>query len=152
MKELEPAEAKHKFIKLLRKAYSGELGAALAYNGHWRSLKDPREIAEIKQIEQDELEHRKLIGEMLEELGSGPKFFTDKMIWILGNGLKYLCFIAGYHLPMAVAAWLEARNVVEYKDAARLALKAQLPQYIKDLNEMSQAEHEHELYFQGKTA
>jgi len=150
MKEMNPTEAKKDLIELLRKAYSGELGAALAYNGHWRSLKDPVEVLEIQKIEQDEWAHRKRIGEMLSEMGSGPKRFKDSCILILGNGLKYLCFVSGWYLPMYVAGWLEARNVVEYEVAANLAKEAGYPQYTGDLKEMAEAEREHELYFRNK--
>ena len=45
--------------KSLRKAYSAEKAAALAYQGHAASVKDPEQKAAIRQIEMDEWHHRK---------------------------------------------------------------------------------------------
>jgi demethoxyubiquinone hydroxylase (CLK1/Coq7/Cat5 family) len=39
---------------ILRRAYSGELTAALAYRGHGLSLRKEREIEEIRRIEREE--------------------------------------------------------------------------------------------------
>ena len=53
-------------IATLQMAYSGELAAGFAYRGHWHSVRDPEERRRIKQIEDEEWHHRKLVGEMLE--------------------------------------------------------------------------------------
>jgi demethoxyubiquinone hydroxylase (CLK1/Coq7/Cat5 family) len=47
-----------KLVEILQLAYSGELAAAYAYNGHWHSLVDPAERARVKTIEEEELHHR----------------------------------------------------------------------------------------------
>ena len=54
---------------ILRLAYSGELAAALAYRGHWKSVGDPDERARIRQIEEEEWHHRDLVGGMLARIG-----------------------------------------------------------------------------------
>ena len=59
-----------KLIALLQLAYSGELAAAHAYRGHWRSVRNADEKMAIRNIEDDEWRHRKLVGEMLKGLGS----------------------------------------------------------------------------------
>ncbi len=46
-------------VAVLKNAHAGELGAARAYRGHWRSLRDALEVVEIQQIESEELEHRR---------------------------------------------------------------------------------------------
>ena len=43
----------------LRKAYSAEKAAALAYQGHAASVKDPEQKAAIRQIELDSIQNRK---------------------------------------------------------------------------------------------
>jgi len=58
-----------RLIAILQLAYSGELAAAHAYRGHWRSVSDEDERQSIKSIEEDEWRHRALVGEMLTALG-----------------------------------------------------------------------------------
>ena len=63
-------------ITVLQMAYSGERAAGYAYRGHWHSVRDSEERARIKQIEDEEWHHRKLVGEMLKvsalvQTGSG---------------------------------------------------------------------------------
>ncbi len=48
----EPHElARQNLMRILQNAYSGEIAAAYAYRGHWKSLKDSPERTEIKKIE-----------------------------------------------------------------------------------------------------
>ncbi len=47
-----------KLVQLLQLAYSGEKAAALAYQGHARSVRDPAQKAMIEKIEKDEWVHR----------------------------------------------------------------------------------------------
>ena len=44
-------ESRQKLIALLQLAYSGELAAAYAYRGHWRSVSNEKEQAAIRAIE-----------------------------------------------------------------------------------------------------
>ncbi|HKG23170.1 MAG TPA: hypothetical protein VKC34_14830 [Blastocatellia bacterium] len=60
------------FIKVLRLAYSGELAAAYAYRGHWRSVEDQASRSQIYNIEQDEWHLRNLVGAMLDRMGANP--------------------------------------------------------------------------------
>lgn len=46
-------------IGILQLAYSGELAAAYAYRGHWKSVSDSEEIRRIEEIENEEWHHRK---------------------------------------------------------------------------------------------
>ena len=45
-------------IEILQLAYSGELAAAYAYRGHWKSVSDPEERHRIEEIENEEWHHR----------------------------------------------------------------------------------------------
>jgi len=46
-------------IGILQLAYSGELAASYAYQGHWKSVGNPEEKDRIRAIEQEEWEHEK---------------------------------------------------------------------------------------------
>lgn len=55
---------------ILRLAYSGELAAALAYRGHWKSVRDPDERARIRQIEEEDSPWPKSSGTMSSTFGA----------------------------------------------------------------------------------
>jgi demethoxyubiquinone hydroxylase (CLK1/Coq7/Cat5 family) len=46
------AHAEQGLFEILQLAHSGELAAALAYNGHWRSVRDAGEREHIRIVEQ----------------------------------------------------------------------------------------------------
>ena len=136
-------------IATLQMAYSGELAAAYAYRGHWHSLSDPAERLHIKTIEDDEWHHRKLVGEMLGSLGSGPNRIREIRATMVGRVLGLLCHISGWYAPMYGAGRLESRNIVEYETAARQARACGRADLIDGLLTMAEAEWEHEHYFRG---
>lgn len=142
---------REKLIKLLQGAYSGELGASYAYQGHWRSVKNADEIASIKKIEAEEWHHRALVGEMLEELGARPDPKLEKKLTRIGKTIGALCRIGGWFIPMYGAGRLESHNVKEYQDAAYFAKNSGNEKYIDSLLEMAEVEREHERYFRLKT-
>ena len=143
-------EAKQQFVSLLQKAYSGELAAAMAYNGHWKSISDADDIKEIQRIEQEELDHRQRIGEMLEELGARPQAWRDRSLRVVGFFVAAGCHLSGWYLPMTIAAKLEEHNVGEYDNAAELSIQSGYEHFVNDLKAMSVAEEEHEVYFKSK--
>ena len=59
-------------VHLLQLAYSGELAAAYAYRGHWKSVRNSDERDRIRAIEEEEWHHRKLVGEIIQKLGARP--------------------------------------------------------------------------------
>ncbi|MDQ2975262.1 MAG: ferritin-like domain-containing protein [Acidobacteriota bacterium] len=65
-------QSPRKLIAILQLAYSGELAAASAYRGHWHSVSDVDEQVRIREIENEETHHRKLVGEMIRSLGAIP--------------------------------------------------------------------------------
>ena len=111
-------------IAILQLAYSGELAAGYAYRGHWRSLADPEERARIRQIEEEEWHHRRLVGEMLGKLGARPLLYREIRAFVVGRSLGFLCHLAGWFAPMYGAGRLESRNIKEYEVAARYAVEA----------------------------
>jgi hypothetical protein len=147
-----PDEARLRLLRVLQLAYSGEQAAALAYRGHWRSVKDPAERARIQQIEQEELHHRELVGEMLAKLGAGPDGRRELRAWIIGRTLGALCHVAFWFAPMYGAGRLERRNIVEYEDAARHAVACGRAEFLDCLLTMAEVEWDHELYFRTRIA
>ena len=142
-------ESREQLIALLQLAYSGELAAAYAYRGHWHSVNATEEREAIRQIEEDEWRHRKIVGEMLAELGARPNKLREFRASIIGRTLGMLCHITGWLAPMYGAGKLESRNVKEYETAARYARDSGCTNLIDCLLEMAEVEWDHETYFRG---
>lgn len=149
MESIGQLNPKDKLIAILQLAYSGELAAGYAYRGHWRSLTDPEERARVKQIEDEEWHHRKLVGEILSGLGAGPKRIRELRATIVGRTLGFLCHVSGWFAPMYGAGRLESRNIVEYETAARYARECGRTDLIDCLLTMAEVEWEHEHYFRS---
>lgn len=148
---METAEESHqKLVALLQLAYSGELAAAYAYRGHWHSVSRFDERQSIRAIEDDEWRHRKLVGEMLESLGSQPSPTRELRAAIIGRVLGLLCHVTGWLAPMYGAGRLESRNIVEYETAARYARECGHAGLIDCLLEMAEVEWDHEQYFRSR--
>lgn len=136
-------------VKILRLAYSGELAAAYAYRGHWRSVEDERTRARIREIENEEWHHRRLVGEMLARLGRKPSRIREVKAFLVGRTLGALCYVTGWLMPMYGAGKLERRNIKEYESAARFAACAGRKEFIDCLLTMAEVEWEHEQYFRA---
>ena len=149
MESSDSLTARTQLITVLQMAYSGELAAGYAYRGHWHSVKNSDERARIKQIEDEEWHHRKLVGEMLESLGAVPNKVREIRAIVVGRVLGVMCHLSGGFAPMYGAGRLESRNIVEYETAARHALACGRADLIDCLLTMAEVEWEHEHYFRG---
>ena len=143
-------QSRQRLIALLQLAYSGELAAAYAYRGHWHSVVDENEREAIRAIEEDEWRHRRLVGEMLATLNSGPHKRREVRAAIIGRTLGFLCHVMGWLLPMYGAGKLESRNIREYETAARHARDCGRVEFVDCLLEMAEVEWEHEFYFRAR--
>lgn len=139
-----------KLVAILQLAYSGELAAAYAYRGHWKSVSDRDERARIEQIENEEWHHRQLVGEMLEKLGHGPNPGRERRALIIGRTLGFLCHLSGWLAPMYGAGRLESRNIGEYETAAHYAIECGRNDLVDCLLTMAEVEWEHERYFRSR--
>lgn len=148
--ELDHEAASRALVEILRGAHAGELGAALAYDGHWRSLRNHGEVAEVRQIALDELAHRARVGEMLAELGVEPDPWRERWMRAIGTAISCLCRVGGWFIPMYGAGRLESGNVREYEDAARFAVLAGWGRFGPDLLRLAEVEWDHERYFRAK--
>jgi hypothetical protein len=147
---LQSKEYRNKLIHLLQSAYSGEMAAAYAYEGHWKASKKQEEIDSIAKIEAEEWHHRKLAGEMLSILGAYPDPELERKRSRIGKTLRALCKVSGWFLPMYGAGRLESYNVIEYEDAADFARRCGHEEFVASLVEMADTEREHERYFRLK--
>lgn len=141
--------ARKNLIRILQGAYSGEVAAAYAYRGHWKSVRDPREKAQIKKIEDEEWAHRENVGRWLKELGSGPNPVREKIFWTIGRVLGMTCYVSGWFMPMYFAGRLESQNTKEYEEAAHYARELGMDKCVEEMMEMSVVEGEHEEYFRS---
>ena len=142
--------AEASLISILQRAHSGELAAALAYRGHWISLKHDREIAEIRQIEIEEWHHRRRLGAMLADLDSKPRAGLDASQAIVGTVILIGCNMVGWFIPMYFAGRLESQNDREYEEAALHAEALGLLALRDELKAFAQLERDHERYFMRK--
>lgn len=132
-----------RLVALLRLAYAGELAAAHAYHGHWRSVSDAAERGRIREIEEEELHHRRQVGAMLHEMGVAPGRFRDLRAAAIGRTLGFLCHLSGWLCPMYGAGKLESRNIREYEAAARHAWNYGRREWVDCLLTMAEVEWDH---------
>lgn len=143
-------DSSQNLVALLQLAYSAERAAAYAYRGHWHSVVSEDERIRIRQIEDEEWHHRKLVGEMLESLGAHPNRQREIRALVIGRVLGVLCHVMGWLAPMYGAGRLESRNVGEYETAARYARDCGREDFIDCLLTMAEVEWEHEKYFRSR--
>ena len=139
--------SRENLIRILQDAYSGEIAAAYAYRGHWKSLPESPEKSNIKKIEAEEWHHRERVGRWLEVLNAKPRRLREAVFWMIGRTLGMSCHVSGWFMPMYFAGRLENGNVVEYEDAARFASELGMHECVDDLLDMARVELEHEVFF-----
>jgi demethoxyubiquinone hydroxylase (CLK1/Coq7/Cat5 family) len=144
--------ARQKLIRILQNAHAGELAAAYAYRGHWKSVRNSEEKSRIKQIEQEEWEHREGVLKWLHELSAEPRKLREVVFWTIGRSLGVLCYVSGWFFPMYFAGRLESQNTQEYLDAAVFAKELEMQDCVEEMMEMSAKELEHEQFFSQTVA
>jgi rubrerythrin len=133
-------------IDLLKKAYSGEKAAALAYSGHAASLKDQTEKAEIKQIEIDEWNHRHEIFQIMEKYEIEASKYYEFRSYIIGQIICLSCYFIGRFMPFYFAGKLESQNVGEYLKMKEYFNQLDIQEHNNLLLNLSQKEKDHENY------
>ena len=139
-----------RLVKLLQKAHAGEIAAACAYEGHWRSVKDLSEKIKIQLIQIDEIKHQIEVLEFLNSLGARPSKIRDTVFTVIGKTLSVGCYFTGWFLPMWGALLIEQIGVVNYEELAIEAEKEGHKEMSDKLREMGKLEKEHETYFLEK--
>lgn len=146
----ETSAYRERLVRQLQGAYSGELAAGLAYQGHARSVSREDERQRIREIETEEWVHREDVGRMLAALGAGPDARRERKFRLIGRTIAILCRIGGWYIPMYGAGRLESGNVKEYEDPAEYALRCGRPEFVECLLHMAEVEWEHERYFRAQ--
>ena len=134
-------------VDLLKKAYSAEKAAAFAYQGHAGAVKDPEEKKAIKQIEDDEWNHRKEVLEIMKQYDIPISTFYEFRFHVIGKIISGSCYVIGWFMPFYFAGRLESGNVCEYFRMMHFFHSLGIKDHDKVLYEMGIKEKEHEVYF-----
>ena len=133
---------------LLRQAYSGEKAAAFAYIGHARSLRDREVRRAVKQIEEDEWNHRREVLALMQEYGVPVSRWYECKYHIIGRIISAACHVIGWFMPLYFAGRLESGNVCEYIVMKDYFNALGVTKHDAILYEMAVKEREHEDFFQ----
>lgn len=137
-------------IDLLQKAYSAEKAAAYAYQGHAASVRRKAEKIAIKQIEDDEWNHRHEVLQIMNYYGIPVNKRYEKKYAVIGKTISASCFVIGWFMPFFFAGKLESGNVCEYFRMKQYFNSIGIHQWDVILYEMGIKEKEHEIYFLNK--
>lgn len=137
-------------VDLLKKAYSAEKAAAFAYQGHAGSVKDKSDKAAIKQIEEDEWNHRKEVLEIMKQYDISISKYYEIRFHIIGKVISFSCYVIGWFMPYYFAGSLESGNVCEYFRMKHFFNELGIYEHDEILYEMGIKEKEHEVYFLSK--
>jgi rubrerythrin len=137
-----------KLVKLPRMAYSAEKAAALAYVGHAGSVRDTIEKVAIKQIEDDEWEHRATVLSIMQQYDIPVSRYNEVKYYIIGKFIGFCCYVIGWFMPYFFAGRLESGNVCEYFLMMHYFNELEITEHDDVLYEMGIKEKEHEVYFQ----
>ncbi len=134
-------------VRLLQRAYSAERAAALAYVGHAASLKDPTAKAAVRQIENDEWDHRRNLAGILRTYGIPVSRFFEAKYYVIGRFISTSCHFIGWFMPYYFAGKLESGNVCEYFVMMQYFHSLGIRDHDAVLYEMGMKEKEHEVHF-----
>lgn len=135
---------------LLKKAYSAEKAAAFAYQGHAASVRKKEEKAAIRQIEEDEWNHRREVLAIMQYYNIPVSRWYEIKSGIIGKVLSASCHVIGWFMPYFFAGKLESGNVCEYFRMKQYFNSMNIHQWDVILYEMGIKEKEHEVYFLEK--
>jgi len=139
-----------KLIDLLQRAYSAERAASFAYIGHAGAVKNKDEKLAIKEIEDDEWHHRKLVLQIMKQYDIPVSKFYEFKFYVIGKVIAFSCYIIGWFMPFFFAGRLESGNVCEYFVMMHYFHELGITEHDQDLYDMGIKEKEHEEYFLGK--
>ena len=137
-------------IDLLQRAYSAEKAAAYAYQGHAASVRKESEKIAIRQIEEDEWNHRREVLEIMNYYNIPISKWYEIRFAIIGKVISASCHIIGWFMPYFFAGKLESGNVCEYFRMKQYFNSLGIREWDVILYEMGMKEKEHEIYFLEK--
>ncbi len=134
-------------VDSLRKAYSAERAASLAYIGHAASLRDPAERAAVQQIEQDEWDHRRHVRAIMDRYAIPVSRWLEFKYLCIGKIIGWSCHVIGRFMPYFFSGKLESGNVCEYFVMIHSFHALGITEHDAILYEMGMKEKEHEVRF-----
>ena len=134
-------------VELLQRAYSAERAASFAYIGHAGSLKDPLAKATVKQIENDEWDHRRHVLAIMQRYDIPVSRAFEIRYYFIGKLIAGSCYVIGWFMPYFFAGKLESGNVCEYFVMMHYFHPLGIKDHDQILYEMGIKEKEHEVYF-----
>ena len=137
-------------IRLLQQAYSAEKAAAFAYQGHAASVKSYIEKVAIRQIENDEWNHRREVLKLMKLYDVKVSLYYELRFYVVGKVISNSCHIIGRFMPFYFAGSLESGNVCEYFRMRQYFNSMGIRDHDELLYEMGMKEKEHEIYFLSK--
>jgi rubrerythrin len=123
---------------LLKFNYGVEIGARLAYLGHFKRTKDKT----IAQIAQDEMDHQIMLNTILTCNGQRPSVFINFPFLVIGNFIRLACLVCPLFMLDFVARSMEAFAIVNYR-----YLATRYPDFEGTLRVMADKEQEHQEFF-----
>lgn len=136
-----------KLTDLLQRAYSAEKAAAFAYIGHAGSVKDPIHKKAIKQIEDDEWNHRAEVLKIMRRYNVPVSRYYEIKFHLIGRIIAFSCYVIGWFMPYYFAGRLESGNVCEYFIMMKYFHALGIRDHDEVLYKMGIKEKEHEVYF-----
>lgn len=137
-------------INLLQLAYSAERAASFAYQGHAGAVNVLEDKTRIKEIENDEWQHRAEVLRIMQEYEVRVSAYYEIKYYLIGKIICYSCYVIGWFMPMYFAGRLESGNVSEYFNMKELFNQLNITRHDAILIEMGMKEKEHEVFFLSK--
>jgi len=134
-------------VDLMQRAYSFEKAAAFAYQGHAGAVKNKEEKKNIKQIEDDEWNHRREVLALMQQYEVPISKNYELRAHIIGKVISASCYVIGWFMPFYFAGRLESGNVCEYFRMKQYFNSLGITEHDRLLYDMGIKEKEHEIYF-----
>lgn len=134
-------------VESLQRAYSAERAASFAYIGHAGSLRDPVAKAAVKQIENDEWDHRRHVLAIMQQYNIPVSRGFEIRYYFIGKLISASCYVIGWFMPYFFAGKLESGNVCEYFVMLHYFHSLGIREHDSILYAMGMKEKEHEVYF-----
>lgn len=123
---------------ILKFNYAVEIGAHLAYVGHYKVTRDPM----IRQISRDELAHRGNLRRLLKTFGEKPSPTLNAIFGFIGKNIQRACHYSPGFLLDLVARSMEVFAIFSYGLCAKLYPEQRLMFQL-----MVYSEEKHKNYF-----
>ncbi|MCB0510329.1 MAG: hypothetical protein KDC82_06165 [Bacteroidetes bacterium] len=134
-------------VDLLQMAYSAEKAAAFAYIGHANSIKNKEAKIPIKQIEEEEWQHRREVLKIMQAYNIPISKWYEFKFHVIGKSIALACHVIGWFMPYYFAGRLESGNVCEYFRMMHFFHSLGITEHDEVLYEMGVKEKEHEVFF-----